>query len=272
MNEFDYIVVGAGSAGCVVASRLSEEPGTSVLLLEAGGKDDRLTIAMPLAFLKTLFDPTLSWGDMSEPEPHLGGRRLWLPRGKVLGGSSSINGMFYMRGHPNDFDTWARLGARGWSYADVLPYFRAGRQLARRQRISWRGRPAARRADADGASAARAAAAGGSGGGISATDDITALCRRPGAGELTKTAWPAGQRGGGYIHPALGRRISVRLNALAIASCSTGGRRYQYSVDGDAAGASAAGSHPELRRLQFAAVAHALRHRPGGASAARESR
>ena len=100
--------------------------------LEAGGSDKRLDNAMPLAFLKTISDPKLSWGDIGEPEPHLNGRRIWIPRGKVLGGSSSINGMFYMRGHPNDFDTWAQMGARGWSYDDVLPYFR-------RMEDSWRG-------------------------------------------------------------------------------------------------------------------------------------
>ncbi len=132
MDQFEYVVVGAGSAGCVVAARLSEDPNVSVLLLEAGGSDRKLTISMPLGFLKTIFDPTLSWGDMGEPEPNLGGRPLWLPRGKVMGGSGSINGMFYMRGHPNDYDTWAQMGARGWSYQDVLPYFR-------KMEDSWRG-------------------------------------------------------------------------------------------------------------------------------------
>ena len=132
MEEFDYIVVGAGSAGCVVAGRLTEEPGTSVLLLEAGGKDDHPTLRIPVGFLKAIVNPRFNWGYVTEPEPHLNGRRLWLPRGRVLGGSSSINGMFYMRGHPGDYDQWRQMGATGWSYADVLPYFR-------RMETSWRG-------------------------------------------------------------------------------------------------------------------------------------
>ena len=131
-EEFDYIVVGAGSAGCAVAARLSEDPRVSVLLLEAGGKDDHLTFKMPAAFLKAAVNPRFGWGYMSEPEPHLGGRQLWLPRGRVLGGTSSINGMFYMRGHPADFDQWRQMGAAGWGYADVLPYFK-------RMEKSWRG-------------------------------------------------------------------------------------------------------------------------------------
>ncbi len=130
--SFDYVIVGAGSAGCVLASRLSADPGVRVLLVEAGGSDDRFLIKMPLGFLRALFDPALSWGYMSEPEPTLDGRSVWLPRGRVLGGSSSINGMFYMRGHSSDFDTWARLGCDGWAYADVLPYFK-------RMETSWRG-------------------------------------------------------------------------------------------------------------------------------------
>jgi choline dehydrogenase len=130
--EFDYVIAGAGSAGCVLANRLTADPSLRVLLLEAGGSDDRFLIKMPLGFLRALLDPALSWGYMSEPEPTLEGRSLWLPRGKVLGGSSSINGMFFMRGHSGDFDGWAAHGCTGWSFADVLPYFK-------RMEKSWRG-------------------------------------------------------------------------------------------------------------------------------------
>jgi choline dehydrogenase len=131
-RSYDYIIVGGGSAGCVLAARLSAQTDRSVLLLEAGGADDHYLLRMPLGFLRALFRPEFSWGYFSEPEPHLGGRRLWLPRGKVLGGSGSINGMFYMRGHSRDFNTWRTLGCSGWGYEDVLPYFR-------RMESSWRG-------------------------------------------------------------------------------------------------------------------------------------
>lgn len=139
-DAYDYVIVGAGSAGCVLAHRLSEDPSVRVLLIEAGGSDERFLIRMPLGFLRALRDPSLTWGYFSEPEPTLGGRALWLPRGKVLGGSSSINGMFYMRGHSADFDGWAAAGCTGWSYADVLPYFR-------RMESSWRGENAWHGAD-----------------------------------------------------------------------------------------------------------------------------
>jgi choline dehydrogenase len=131
-RSFDFVIVGAGSAGCVLANRLSADPTVRVLLVEAGGSDDHFLIKMPLGFLRALFDPRLSWGYMSESEPTLDGRSLWLPRGKVLGGSSSINGMFFMRGHSGDFDGWAARGCTGWGYADVLPYFK-------RMEKSWRG-------------------------------------------------------------------------------------------------------------------------------------
>lgn len=124
MSEFDYIVVGAGSAGCVLANRLTEQQDTSVLLLEYGGMDGSVFIQMPSALSIPMHNPRYNWGYWSEPEPNLGGRRLACPRGKVLGGSSSINGMVYVRGNPLDFDGWAELGASGWAYADVLPYFR----------------------------------------------------------------------------------------------------------------------------------------------------
>jgi choline dehydrogenase len=136
----DYVIVGAGSAGCVLANRLSAAPDRRVILIEAGGPDRHPLMKMPLAFMKLQFVPRLSWGYWSEPEPSLGGRKLWLPRGKCLGGTSSINGMVYARGHPRDYDEWAEQGAAGWSWAEVLPYFK-------RSEGSWRGASAYHGAD-----------------------------------------------------------------------------------------------------------------------------
>ncbi len=130
--NYDYIIVGAGAAGCVLANRLSEDPQTRVLLVEAGGSDDRFLIRMPLGMMRAFRDPTLTWGFMSEPEPHLNGRVFPVTRGRVLGGSSSINGMFFMRGHSSDYDGWQAQGCEGWSYAHVLPYFK-------KLESSWRG-------------------------------------------------------------------------------------------------------------------------------------
>ena len=125
MQTVDYIIVGAGSAGCVLASRLSEDPSLKVLLLEAGGSEaGHPRMQMPLAWRDTFMDPQVSWGYLSEPEPYADGRCIPVPRGKVLGGSSSVNGMMYSRGHPADYDYWSSRGLPGWSYAEVLPYFR----------------------------------------------------------------------------------------------------------------------------------------------------
>jgi len=121
--QADYVIVGAGSAGCAVAFRLAEA-GKSVLVIEAGGTDAGPFINMPGALSYPMSMKRYDWGYKTEPEPHLGGRRLACPRGKVLGGSSSINGMIYVRGHARDFDYWAESGAEGWAYSDVLPYFK----------------------------------------------------------------------------------------------------------------------------------------------------
>ncbi|HEY6518754.1 MAG TPA: choline dehydrogenase [Roseiarcus sp.] len=123
-GAFDYIIVGAGSAGCVLADRLTEDGRSSVLLLEYGGSDRSIFIQMPAALSIPMNSKTYNWGYETEPEPHLGGRRIACPRGKVLGGSSSINGMVYVRGHPLDFEHWEEEGAKGWGYKNVLPYFR----------------------------------------------------------------------------------------------------------------------------------------------------
>lgn len=124
MHTPDFIVVGAGSAGCVLANRLTEDPARSVLLLEAGAKDDSFWIDIPAGFTKLMTHPTLNWCFETEPEDNVKGRRIPIPRGKTLGGSSSINGMLYVRGQPLDYDIWSQLGNRGWSYESVLPYFR----------------------------------------------------------------------------------------------------------------------------------------------------
>jgi choline dehydrogenase len=122
-RDFDYIVVGAGTAGCVVASRLSEDRGHSVCLIEAGGSERHPFIAIPAAVGAAIMSPKFGWGLSTVPQPHLNGRRVPLPRGRVIGGSGSINGMAYFRGPAKDFDDWAAMGNPGWSYEDLLPYF-----------------------------------------------------------------------------------------------------------------------------------------------------
>ena len=141
-ESFDHIIVGAGSAGCVLASRLTEDGRSSVLVLEYGGSDRSIFIQMPAALSIPMNSKTYNWGYRSEPEPHLGGRRLACPRGKVLGGSSSINGMVYVRGHPLDFERWEEEGAKGWGYQRVLPYFRRAESFRGARRLSRRFRTA----------------------------------------------------------------------------------------------------------------------------------
>jgi len=121
--EFDYVIVGAGSSGCVLANRLSADAGRSVALVEAGPRDKSFWIHLPIGYGRTMWDPAVNWKFHTEPEPNMAGRRIYWPRGRVLGGSSSINGLIVIRGQPQDYDRWANSGARGWSWNEVLPYF-----------------------------------------------------------------------------------------------------------------------------------------------------
>ena len=123
-ETWDYIIVGAGAGGCVLAARLTEDPSVKVLLLEAGGPDSSMYMHMPLGWRQIWRGPMHNWNYYSEPEPFADGRKFLAPRGKTLGGSTSINGMLYVRGHPRDYDEWRQLGNEGWSYSDVLPYFK----------------------------------------------------------------------------------------------------------------------------------------------------
>ncbi|MEM7222525.1 MAG: choline dehydrogenase [Pseudomonadota bacterium] len=123
LDRYDFIIAGAGSAGCVLANRLSANPAHRVLLLEAGGRDWNPWIHVPVGYFKTLHNPNTDWGYKTEPDPGLNGRSIDWPRGRTLGGSSSINGLLYIRGQQQDYDHWRQLGNAGWSYADVLPYF-----------------------------------------------------------------------------------------------------------------------------------------------------
>ncbi|MEE8171720.1 MAG: GMC family oxidoreductase N-terminal domain-containing protein, partial [Alphaproteobacteria bacterium] len=126
MKQFDFVIVGAGTAGCVLANRLTAAAGVSVLLLEAGGPYRHPMLPIPMMAGLSYFVKSTNWNYESAPEPHLNGRRIPWPRGKVLGGTSAINGMMYMRGHRRDYDSWAKSGLNGWSYEDVLPYFKYG--------------------------------------------------------------------------------------------------------------------------------------------------
>jgi choline dehydrogenase len=140
LDTFDYVIVGAGSAGSILANRLSEDPNVKVCVLEAGGYDWNPFIHIPAGFMKTFYDASVNWKYDMEPGDYTGGRRIYAPRGKTLGGSSSINGHVYNRGQRLDFDTWAQFGNRGWGYADVLPYFRRTEKRVGPGEETYRGR------------------------------------------------------------------------------------------------------------------------------------
>ncbi len=219
-ESFDYVIVGAGSAGCVLANRLSEDGRASVLLLEYGGSDSSILIQMPSALSIPLNMPAYDWGYRSEPEPHLGGRSLAAPRGKLIGGSSSINGLVYVRGHALDFERWESEGAKGWSYAAVLPYFRRAETRAGGG-DAWRGSSGplhtcyGRLANP----LYRAFIAAGKAAGYGETADINGFCQE-GFGRLDMTVhrgrrWSAANA---YLKPALGRRnLALRTRTLATA-------------------------------------------------------
>jgi choline dehydrogenase-like flavoprotein len=131
VSQFDYVIIGGGSAGCVLASRLSEDPQVNVCLLEAGGHGRNWMVEVPLGIVASVPTPIINWGFKTVPQTECGNRRLYQPRGRVLGGSSAINAMIYTRGHHSDYDAWAAAGCSGWSYAEVLPYFRRSEANAR---------------------------------------------------------------------------------------------------------------------------------------------
>ena len=217
-ETFDYVIVGAGSAGCVLADRLTEDGRSSVLVLEYGGSDRSLWIQMPTALYIPMNMARYDWRYYSEPEPHLGGRRLHTPRGKVLGGSSSINGLVYVRGNALDFDGWEAEGAAGWGYRDVLPYFKRAERRAGGgdEYRGAEGRLATRRGllinplNTVWLEAGRQA-------GYARTTDMNGF-RQEGFGEMDMTVG-GGRRcsaANAYLRPAMRRRkLSVRTHALA---------------------------------------------------------
>ncbi|HQS68187.1 MAG: choline dehydrogenase [Novosphingobium sp. 28-62-57] len=205
--DFDYVIVGGGVAGCILANRLTADPGTRVLLLEAGGKDTSPLIAAPGGLLPIMLSGAHAWRYMSAPQAHLDGRMLYLPRGKVLGGGSSINGMAYDRGFHSDYDRWAQAGNRGWSFAEVLPYFRKLESYAP-ARNRWHGTdgPIQVTRAAQDHPFARAFLAAGAQAGYPLTDDLNGEARDGfGAVDLTVGKGRRSSASSAYLRPVLKR-------------------------------------------------------------------
>ena len=270
--EADFVVVGAGSAGCVMAARLSEDPATSVILLEAGGEDTNFWIHIPLGYGKTFADKRVNWMFQTEPDPGANNRSIYWPRGKVLGGSSSINGMVYIRGQHEDFDHWRQLGNPGWSAADVLPYFKRAEHQTRGQ-DDWHG--------TDGTLAVSDASYShpicdafidaAVELGFPRNDDFNGE-KQEGVG-YQQTTTRKGRRCStavGYLHPAMKRpNLRVITRALTERVLFDGKRAVGHRVPRERRaenGARAARGDPVRRRDRLTAYSAAVRRRAGGAS------
>ena len=217
-QSYDYIIVGAGSAGCVLANRLTASGRHRVLLLEAGGHDRHFWIHVPLGFAKLFNNPKVNWLYKSEPEPELNNRQIIQPRGKVLGGSSSINGLLYIRGQHEDFDRWRQLGNAGWAFADVLPYFRRAEDQERGEdELHGIGGPLSVSNVGETHPLAEAFLAAAQQAGIPRNDDFNGA-RQEGAGyfQLTSRKGRRWSTAAGYLKQARNRpNLQVELNALA---------------------------------------------------------
>ena len=226
-QEFDYIVVGAGSAGCVLAARLSEEPGTRVLLLEAGPADTSFWIHLPIGYGKTMWDRRVNWCYETDPDPNMNGRRIYWPRGKTLGGSSSINGLIYIRGQREDYDAWASAGNAGWGYDELLPYFRRSEKNARGANTYHGGEGPLKVSDIGAKHELIEAFIAGAGqNGVPRTDDFNGRVQE-GAGYYQLTAWKGWRcsTAVGYLKPARGRaNLRVETEAQAAGLVIENGR------------------------------------------------
>jgi choline dehydrogenase len=226
-ETFDYIIIGAGSAGCVLAARLSEDPAARVLLLEAGPPDTSLWIHLPIGYGKTMWDPKVNWCFKTDPDPNMNGRQIYWPRGKTLGGSSSINGLIYIRGQRQDYDHWAALGNTGWSYDEVLPYFIRS-EHNQRGASTFHGGDGPLKISDIGAKheLIEAFIHGAQECGVPRTDDFNGA-EQTGAGYFQLNTWKGWRwsTAKGYLAPARGRaNLRVETDAQASGILSEGGR------------------------------------------------
>ncbi|MFF8567364.1 GMC family oxidoreductase [Streptomyces albidoflavus] len=233
MNMYDYVIVGAGSAGCVLAARLSEDPEVKVLLIEAGGSDAAQEIHIPAAFPQ-LFKSSLDWDLDTDPEPGIDGRRAYLPRGRMLGGSSSMNAMIYVRGNRADYDGWSRAGATGWSYDEVLPYFRRSEDNERGEdRFHGVGGPLSVRDSRSRHPLASAFVEAAMQAGHPRNDDFNATTQLGfGHYQLTQRNGLRCSTATAYLHPALDRpNLTVLTSARALRVVTEGGRAIGVEVE-----------------------------------------